>query len=150
MNNKKLLLAEPLAEFFWPVRVYIEDTDAGGIVFYVNYLKYMERARTECLRALGFAKAGIMDDEAMFVVHSLNVDYKAPAKLDELITVEAHIMQTRHSSVIFRQNVWRDEELLCAASVKIACVNRSTLKPMAMPEALHMRLKKYVQSQEKL
>lgn len=146
MSKQLIKNAQPLAEFIWPVRIYIEDTDAGGIVFYVNYLKYMERARTECLRALGFAKAGIMDDEAMFVVHSLQVDYKAPAKLDELITVEAHIMQARHSSVIFRQNVWRDKELLCSANVKIACVNRNTLKPMAMPEALQLSLKEYIQS----
>lgn len=140
MSNRKLLEQTPLQEFFWPVRVYIEDTDAGGIVFYVNYLKYMERARTECLRALGFAKAGIMDDKEMFVVHSLNVDYKQPAKLDELISVEAHIIQVKRSSVIFRQNIWRDEELLCTATVKIACVNRDTLKPIAMPDNMHASL----------
>lgn len=140
MKNKKLMEQTPLKEFFLPIRVYIEDTDAGGIVFYVNYLKYMERARTECLRSLGFAKAGILDDIAMFVVHSLHVGYKAPAKLDELISVEAHIMQVRRSSVIFRQNVWREQELLCSAMVKIACVNRETLKPMAMPDDLHASL----------
>lgn len=144
MSNISQAKNQPLTEFTWPVRIYIEDTDAGGIVYYVNYLKYMERARTECLRALGFAKAGIMDDKAMFVVHSLQVDYKAPAKLDELITVEAHIMQVRHSSVIFRQNIWRDKELLCGAKVKIACVNRNSLKPMAMPDALHSSLKQSI------
>lgn len=132
---------ELLAEFYWPVRVYIEDTDAGGIVFYVNYLKYMERARTECLRALGFGKTAIFNDQAMFVVHSLNVDYKQSAKLDELLQVEAHIMQLKRSSVIFRQNVWRDNELLCAASIKIACVNPQAMKPVAIPAHFYQQLK---------
>lgn len=125
-----------LREFIWPVRVYIEDTDAGGIVFYVNYLKYMERARTEHLRSLGFAKQGIMNDQAMFVVHSLDVAYKKSAKLDELLQIEAHIVQLKRSSVIFRQNVWRDNELLCAANIKIACVSSETLKPVAIPQDL--------------
>jgi len=135
------MMNEPLAEFYWPVRVYIEDTDAGGIVFYVNYLKYMERARTECLRALGFGKTAIFNDQAMFVVHSLNVDYKQSAKLDELLQVEAHIMQLKRSSVIFRQNVWRDNELLCAANIKIACVDPQAMKPVAIPDHFYQQLK---------
>lgn len=137
---------QPLSEFFWPVRVYIEDTDAGGIVFYVNYLKYMERARTECLRALGFGKDGIFNDDAMFVVHSLSADYKAPARLDEMLSVEAHVMQLKRSSVTFRQHVWREDELLCAGNVKIACVSRTTMKPVAIPENLYNVLQQHTRT----
>jgi|SRR5690554_5821655 len=136
-------MSEPLTEFIWPVRVYIEDTDAGGIVFYVNYLKYMERARTECLRAMGFGKNAIFNEYAMFVVHSLNVDYKQSAKLDEELQVEAHIMQLKRTSVVFRQNVWRGSELLCAASVKIACVDPQAMKPVAIPDKLYQQMKNY-------
>ena len=130
-------MSAPISEFFWPVRVYIEDTDAGGIVYYVNYLKFMERARTECLRALGFGKTGIFSDQAMFVVHSLSANYKKAAKLDELLSIEAHVLQLKRSSVLFRQNIWRNDELLCEAEVKIACVHPVSMKPVAIPEKLY-------------
>ena len=134
-----------LLEFHWPVRAYIEDTDAGGIVFYVNYLKFMERARTESLRALGFGKQFIVNQDAMFVVHSLNVDYKKPALLDEELRVEAHIMQLKRSSLIFRQNIYRDvdgiTELLCCASVKVACVNKEQMRPTAIPDQVLEKIK---------
>lgn len=134
-------MTEPLISFEWPVRVYMEDTDAGGIVFYVNYLKYMERARTECLRRFGFDKTGIFNRDAMFVVHSMQLAYKAPAQLDECLIVEAHIIQLKRSSVIFRQNVYRDDELLCEAQVKIACVDRVQMKPVAIPDIMYQTLK---------
>ncbi len=128
---------EPLKRFLWPIRVYIEDTDAGGIVFYVNYLKFMERARTESLRTLGFGKQFILGKDSMFVVHSLQVDYKKPAELDEELVVEAHVMQIKRTSIVFRQNIYRRQEnenaLLCAASVKIACVSSENMKPSAIP-----------------
>lgn len=131
------LETEPLLRFFWKLRAYIEDTDAGGIVYYVNYLKFMERARTESLRELGFGKQFILNQDAMFVVHSLAVDYKKPALLDDELVVEAFIMQLRPSSIIFRQNIYRDEagqsELLCSAIVKIACVSKAQMRPVAMP-----------------
>src|SRR5690606_7324226 len=80
------------SEFCWPLRVYIEDTDAGGIVFYVNYLKYMERARTEMLRSVGFDKDFIFSEALMFVVHSVEVRYRAPARLDDQLIATAHIL----------------------------------------------------------
>jgi tol-pal system-associated acyl-CoA thioesterase len=132
----KAITETPISQFSWPVRVYIEDTDAGNIVFYVNYLKYMERARTESLRSLGFEKAGVFDDDAMFVVHSLAIDYKAPARLDDLLTVSADIQQLKRTSLTFNQRVWRDDELLCTADVKIACVSRSAMRPVAIPDTL--------------
>lgn len=139
-------MSEPLSTFTWPVRVYIEDTDAGGIVFYVNYLKYMERARTECLRALGFGKTGIFNDDAMFVVHSMAVDYKAPAKLDEMLSVEANVIQLKRTSITFAQNVLRDGELLCAGTIKIACVSPKEMKPVAIPEQLLTVLKQHTKT----
>lgn len=121
----------------------MEDTDAGGIVYHVNYLKFMERARTECLRALGFDKQFLFEQESMFVVHSLSVDYKAPAQLDQALKVEAHIMQLRRTSIIFRQNIYRADELLCLATVGIACVSKSTMRPAAMPDVMYKALKNY-------
>ncbi len=141
----KELLQQPLAEFYWPLRAYMEDTDAGGIVYHVNYLKFMERARTECLRALGFDKQFIFELDSMFVVHSLSVDYKIPAQLDEELIVEAHIMQLKRTSIIFRQNIIRENELLCQADVKIACVSKAAMRPVAMPEAMYKALIDYTQ-----
>ena len=137
--------AEALLPFFWTVRAYIEDTDAGGIVYYVNYLKFMERARTESLRALGFGKQFILNQDSMFVVHSLNVDYKKPALLDEQLRVEAHVMQLKRTSIIFRQNIYRDvdgiTELLCSATVKIACVSKEQMRPTAIPDVVIEKIK---------
>ncbi len=130
----------PLREFFWQARTYIEDTDAGGIVYHGNYLNFMERARTESLRTLGFDKSFIFDAECIFVVHSLQIDYKQPAKLDELLIIEAHIMQLRRSSIIFRQNIYRDDNLLSQAQVKIACINKKEQKPCAIPAEIYEAL----------
>lgn len=139
-------LEHPLREFFWQARTYIEDTDAGGIVYHGNYLNFMERARTESLRDLGFDKSFIFDAECIFVVHSLQIDYKRPAKLDELLTIEAHIMQLRRSSIIFRQNILRGDELLSQAQVKIACIDKEKQKPCAIPVPIYRALQADLQS----
>lgn len=122
------------------MRVYIEDTDAGGIVYYVNYLKFMERARTEFMRSLGFGKTALWD-ELMFVVHSVNVDYKRPAKLDDLITVSSIPVRASRVSLYFEQDVTRDGELLCSGMIKVACVDRNTMKPAKMPQELLEKIK---------
>ena len=134
-------MSNVLAEFYWPVRVYMEDTDAGGIVYYVNYLKFMERARTEALRSLGFDKNWIFAQESMFVVHSMQVDYKQPARLDDNLRVEAHIMKLRRTSIIFRQNIELDGNLLCEAAITIACVSKDSMKPVAIPDTIYQSLK---------
>jgi len=139
-------MSEPLAIFHWAVRAYMEDIDAGGIVYHVNYLKYMERARTESLRALGYDKNYIFNQSSMFVVHSLNVDYKKPALLDEELIVEANVMKLKRSSIIFRQNIYRGQEVLCAAEVKIACVDKQTMKPTAMPDEIFSSLKGHMEA----
>jgi len=126
-----------MTEFSMTVRVYIEDTDAGGIVYYVNYLKFMERARTEFMRSLGYGKTAIFDDNAMFVVSSLNVHYLSSAMLDDELSVTAKPIKVGRASIVFEQLVKRAEQELCRAEVKIACVDRQRGAPQAMPESMH-------------
>tara|TARA_R110001592_G_scaffold121890_16_gene328104 strand:- start:536 stop:937 length:402 start_codon:yes stop_codon:yes gene_type:complete len=123
-------------EFKMPLRVYMEDTDAGGIVFYVNYLKFFERARTEYMRAQGFDKAAFIDDSLMFVVTNLTTKYLRPAKLDEQLIVTAKVIAAAKASLSFDQRVYRGDEVLCEAQVRLACVDRISLKPKRMPPAL--------------
>ena len=126
--------------FQWPVRVYIEDTDAGGIVYYVNYLKFMERARTEYMRSLGFGKPFIFNADLMFVVHSLNSEYVKPARLDDELLVTGQVLKSGKVFLVMQQRVYRTSgetaaaELLCSAEVKLACVDKQTLKPRRMPD----------------
>ncbi len=133
-------------EFHWPLRVYIEDTDAGGIVFYVNYLKYMERARTEFMRAHGYDKAALLSEstasaDSMFVVRSVAIDYRRPAKLDDALIATARIIEQRATQLTFDQRILRGDEELCGGRVNIACVDRATLKPKRIPDELLMALR---------
>jgi 4-hydroxybenzoyl-CoA thioesterase/acyl-CoA thioester hydrolase len=123
------------------VRVYMEDTDAGGIVYYVNYLKFMERARTEFMRSLGYGKTAIFSDDKMFVVHSANVQYLGAARLDDELSVTAVPLKVARSNIIFEQSVFRGGELLCRGEVRIACVDRATQKPCAMPDVMFEKVK---------
>ncbi len=131
-----MALTMPLAEYNFPVRVYIEDTDGGGIVYYVNYLKFMERARTEFLRHLGFDHYLHTGEDFMFVVRSANVRYSRPARMDDALLVSAQLQSLGRASLTFRQEVRRGDAVLCTADVDIACVKRSDLKPRALPEQL--------------
>lgn len=119
-------------------RVYYEDTDAGGIVYYVNYLKFMERARTERLRELGFSQSSLVAEDLLFVVHSAEARYRAPAKLDDELFVTAEVIELNRASLRFRQQVRRvtDKVLLCEGQFVVACVRADSLKPRAIPEAL--------------
>lgn len=119
-----------------PVRVYIEDTDAGGIVYYVNYLKYMERARTELMRHLGFAKPAVLDEGMLLVVHSLTTGYRKPARLDDSLEVSAEVLKLARTNLVFQQQVTRAGELLCEAEIKVACVCQQTMKPVAIPDTM--------------
>jgi len=130
-------------EFSLPVRVYIEDTDAGGIVYYVNYLKFMERARTELLRSLGFGKAGANKEGYQFVVHSAEIDYKKPAQLDDQLDVTAKVLSIRGASVFFAQEVRRDAFVLSQAKIKIACVDGSSMRPLPIPKEMVEKLDQY-------
>jgi 4-hydroxybenzoyl-CoA thioesterase len=119
-------------------RVYYEDTDAGGVVYYVNYLKFMERARTEWLRALGLAQSQLAVENLLFVVHSAEARYLAPARLDDELAVSAEVVEQGRASLRFRQQVrrTRDDALLCEGQVTVACVRADSFKPRAIPEAL--------------
>jgi len=119
-------------------RVYYEDTDAGGIVYYVNYLKFMERARTERLRELGFAQSALAGENLLFVVHSSEARYHKPARLDDELLVSAEVIELNRASLRFKQRVRRaaDATLLCEGQFLVACVRADSLKPRAIPEAL--------------
>lgn len=123
-----------------PIRVYIEDTDAGGIVYYVNYLKYMERCRTELLRELGYDKPAILDDGLLLVVHSAQIDYRRSARLDDQLAVTAEIDRLARTHVLFRQRVWRGNEMLCEGLIRIACVCGERFKPRAIPADMHRKI----------
>ena len=120
--------------FTWAVRVYYEDTDAGGIVYYANYLKFFERARTEWLRAAGVNQQEVLEREgAAFVVRSATIDYHAPARLDDELTLTLTIEKLGRASVQFAQEAYCGERLLAAASVKVGCVDIATVRPRSLP-----------------
>ena len=128
-------------EFSHKLRVYIEDTDAGGIVYYVNYLKYLERARTEFMRSLGYDKHYIFNSDLMFVVRDLAVRYMLPARLDDELQATAGIAQLRAAGIVFRQGIRRGPEWLAQGEVTIACVDRAGLKPRRLPAEMLKRLR---------
>jgi len=127
-------------EFLWPVRVYYEDTDSGGVVYYANYLRFMERARTEYLRSLGFEQDVLARDEGIiFAVRSVSAEYHKPARFNDLLEVSAEITDLGKASVNFAQRVRRagDEAVtLCAATVRIACLDAASLRPRAIPASM--------------
>jgi len=129
------------AEFTWDVRVYYEDTDAGGIVYYANYLKFFERARTEWLRAIGVGQHALLQEhDAMFVVKSVEADYHAPARLDDVLKLTLRIEKLGKASILFMQQAWNGEQLLNTARVKVGCVD-SALRPRAVPEVVAAQLR---------
>jgi len=129
------------------LRVYIEDTDAGGIVYYVNYLKYMERSRTEFLRSLGYHKPAILDGGLLLVVHSAQINYRRSARLDDQLQVTAQIEKLARTNVEFKQRVLRGDELLCEGLIRIACVDASSMRPSAIPADMHRQLDQSFHSQ---
>ena len=128
-------------EFSHKLRVYIEDTDAGGIVYYVNYLKFMERARTEFMRSLGFGKNYIFSSSLMFVVRDVAVSYMLPAHLDDELEATASIARLRGAGIIFHQSIRRGDVLLARGEVTVACVDRTEIKPRRLPPEMVARLR---------
>lgn len=123
--------------FRLPVRVYYEDTDAGGVVYYANYLKYMERARTEWLRDSGWGQAELAERHGvLFAVSSIELDYRAPARLDDALEVEARIEATGRARIDFAQRVLRGGRELCTGRVRVACLDAATFRPRALPPEL--------------
>ncbi len=131
------------ASFSHSARVYVEDTDAGGIVFYANYLKYMERARTEFLRSLGYSKPALFDD-LQFVVRKVELLYHKPAVLDDLLDVTVALKKLSKASFEVQQNIYREEDLLLESQVKIACIGAVGKRPKAIPADINNSLKHYL------
>lgn len=128
--------------FEHPVRIYWEDTDAGGVVFYANHLRFFERARTEWLRSLGFSQEAMRrDDGMMFIVSQTSVRYLSPARLDDLLRVTVELRQPGRASMVLFQQAWRGEILLAEGEIRIGCVGAADFKPTRIPLALIAVLK---------
>ena len=127
--------------FHYSARVYYEDTDAGGVVYHARYLHFLERARTEYLRTFNFSQQVLLaENKSAFVVNSMNVDYRIPAKLDDLLHIETSITEIKGASLIFSQAIKRDELTLCQATVKVAYVDLGKMKPVAIPQVIKTML----------
>lgn len=123
--------------FIWPIRVYWEDTDAGGVVYHASYLRFLERARSEWLRALGYGQDALREREGVvFVVRAMRLEFLRPARLDDALSVAVALGERRRASLLMRQTIRRGETLLLDAEVKVACVAAADFRPRAVPEAL--------------
>ena len=123
--------------FTWPVRVYWEDTDAGGIVYYANYLKFMERARTEWLRAVGIEQRPLQEEQGLiFVIVDTQVEYKKPARYGDSLTVTAGIREHTRATLSFTQEVLCGNDLLVTGAIRVACLDAKTHKPRGLPASL--------------
>ncbi len=128
-------------QFSWPIRVYYEDTDSGGVVYHSNYLNFMERARTEWLRHFGFDQSYLKDELNMiFVVHSMQIQFKKSAKLDDLLTITSQVAEISRASFAFLQTISLNQQTLIQAQVKLACVDAISFKPKAFPQPILSKL----------
>ena len=123
--------------FSLPIRIYFEDTDSGGVVYHANYLKFMERARTEWLRALGIDQHDLKQkNHIMFVVHHIDIQYKLPARFNDDLIVKSELKDIGFSKIEFRQMIYRNDEILIDASVDIACIDSEKFKPVRIPPTI--------------
>lgn len=126
--------------FFWPVRVYYEDTDSGGVVYYANYLRFLERARTEWLRAAGFEQDELAArHRVVFVVRSVKIAYLKPSLFNDTLQVSVELVKVGASQILVAQRVMRGPEELATAEVQLACVNATTFRPIRIPKAIMTR-----------
>lgn len=133
--------ADEPTRFTLPVRVYYEDTDAAGVVYYANYLRFCERARTEWLRALGYEQQALMRDAHIaFVVRSVSAEYRLPARLDDALEVVSRIAEIGGASLVFAQDILRGTELIFESRITIACLDTRRQRPCKLPMALRSRL----------
>jgi acyl-CoA thioester hydrolase len=132
-----------MALFSIPIRIYYEDTDTAGIVYYANYLRFLERGRTELLRSLGIQQSALAARRIAFAVRSVNAEYLKPAKLDDLLVVETRVADVGRAQVKFNQQVKRNASingiLLLEAQVRVACIDPVLGKPIAMPQEIHQQ-----------
>jgi acyl-CoA thioester hydrolase len=129
--------------FSWPVRVYYEDTDSGGVVYYANYLKFMERARTEWLRSWGFEQTDLLRSYGVvFVVRAISLDYLKPAMFNDMLEVTVELAESGKSQMVLTQSVRRGHAALAEGRVRLACVNPASFKPVKMPVVIIEKLGK--------
>ena len=127
--------------FDLPVRVYWEDTDAGGVVFYANYLKFFERARTEWLRSMGFGQERLrVETGTVFIVSETAVRYLQPARLDDQLRVTVQVQVCRRASLTIRQQAWRGDVLLAEGTIRIGCVEAQSFRPCRIPNEIYERI----------
>ncbi|MGR5320300.1 tol-pal system-associated acyl-CoA thioesterase [Vibrio sp. DNB22_19_1] len=127
--------------FRWPITVYYEDTDAGGVVYHSNYLKFFERARTEMLRAKGISQHVLLEQNIGFVVRHMDIDFNQGARLDEHLTFLTRVSEIKRASLQFCQELVNDEgKTLCKAIVKVACIDNKKMKPIAIPSLINSEL----------
>lgn len=132
-----------MSEFRWPVRIYYENTDAGGVVYHSEYLKFFERARTEWLRSLGFEQPELRSqDGVIFVVRSMQIDYVQPARFNELLEVSSKLVELGRSRFVFDQALLRGHEILNRARVEVVCVADAHFKPTALPSMIRQQFEK--------
>lgn len=132
-----------------PIQIYYEDTDAGGVVYYGNYLKFAERGRTEMLRALGFENKKLQDDKGlMFVVRHVDIDYLKPGFLDDALTMHTSITTLKNSSFVMRQTVCRGDDVICDMKVTLVCVEKESVKPAKVPEDIRKGFEQYLEGSE--
>ena len=125
-------------EFSWPIQVYYEDTDAGGVVYYANYLKFLERARTEWLRYLGFEQDQLIKQFGIvFAVKRVELDYLSPARFNNKLRVTVSVKKLKRASIEFYQQVFKGDNLCCTGVVKISCLNLEKFRPVAMPSEIY-------------
>ncbi|PCH62767.1 MAG: tol-pal system-associated acyl-CoA thioesterase [Gammaproteobacteria bacterium] len=123
-----------MTEFNWPIRVYYEDTDSGGVVYHSNYLNFMERARTEWIRSLGFEQDELITQhQCLFAVHSMQLNFRKPARFNDALAVRSCLVKAAGASMEFEQKIFRDDELLCEAVVKVACLDSDRFRPRSIP-----------------
>jgi acyl-CoA thioester hydrolase len=126
-----------MKQFNWNARVYYEDTDAGGVVYHARYLAFFERARTEILRQLGISQQTLLQESIAFVVKKMDINYHAPAHLDDILTISTQVEQVRKASIIFKQTIFnQNKRVISTADVLIACVDITKMKPCALPKLL--------------
>ncbi len=129
--------------FLFPIRVYYEDTDAGGVVYHARYLHFFERARTEFLRNLGFSQQVLLQEKSIaFVVKSMSIDYRIPAKLDDELIVETFVSEIKGASILFTQTLKRNDVILSTATVIVASVDLIKMKPIALPKEVRLSFNK--------
>ena len=136
-------MSKEVKVFSLPIRVYFQDTDAGGVVYHASYVNFLERARTEWLReCYGYSNAGLMKEfGVVFVVRSLKLDYLRPALLDDMLSVTAQLKEVGRSRVALLQSVMRGDETLLQAEIHLVCVSKDTFKPVSVPEILQEQWK---------